>query len=287
MLNANRIIVLGACALGLAACAGQGEHTGAGTQEGLYQEPYRVARATEPTGSAFNRQLYEGYVALAAAERKEYDWSDSDRFARKALAAAADQDVTPDALDERMVTGEDWDSLLTARSDLMDLFRMGARDTAPLSSAEAQLGFDCWIQEQEENRQPDDIAACRERFLIALAETKTAVGLPSGALVVYFKTGSAELATAELQKLMLAAAEAKGAAAKVLVSGHTDDTGTSEKNEGLSEARAQAVTALLISAGIKAERIRAKHYGAARPAVVSEVGKAEPKNRRVEVQIIR
>ena len=287
MPNAPRIVVLGLSALALAACAQQGEQTSAWVQENFRQEAYKVAKATEPTGSEFNRRLHEGYVELAAAERMEYDWSDSDRFARKALAAASDQDVPPDALYERQVPGETWESLLAARKDLMALLQAGARDKAPLSTAEAQLGFDCWIQEQEENRQPEDIAACRERFQTALAEAKSAMGLPSGAHVVYFKTGSADLATAELQKLMVAATLAKSASAKVVVSGHTDGTGTSEKNEALSAARAKAVADLLISAGVKAEQIQAKHYGTSRPAVETTAGKAEPKNRRVEIQVIR
>lgn len=287
MLNAIRIAVFGVCALALGSCALQGDRAGGWAQGNPYKEPYRVAKGTDATGSEFNRQLHEGYVALAAAERREFDWSDSDHFSRKALAAAADHQVAPDALHERRVPGETRERLSAARGDLMELFRMGARDKAPLNSAEAQLGFDCWIQEQEENRQPEDIAACRQRFQTALAETKVALGLPSGAHVVYFKSGSAELSTAELQKLVLAAAEAKGAWAKVLISGHADSVGTSEKNEALSEARAKAVTDLLISVGVKAEQIRATHHGAARPAVDTKAGTAQPKNRRVEVHVIQ
>lgn len=116
---------------------------------------------------------------------------------------------------------------------------------------------------------------------------KSTMGVPSDAHVVYFKTGSAELTTAELQKLMLTATKAKGASAKVLVSGHTDGTGTSEKNEALSAARAKAVADLLISAGVKAEQIKAMHFGDSRPAVQSKAGKPAAKNRRVEVQILR
>lgn len=115
---------------------------------------------------------------------------------------------------------------------------------------------------------------------------KSTMGLASDAHVVYFKTGSADLTTAELQKLMLAATKVKSDSATVLITGHTDGTGTSEKNDALSAARAQAVTDLLISAGVKAEQIRAMHFGDSRPAVESKAGKPAAKNRRVEVQII-
>ena len=116
---------------------------------------------------------------------------------------------------------------------------------------------------------------------------KSTLGLPSGEHVVYFNTGSAELTTEELQKLMLTATKAKGASAKVVVSGHTDGTGTSEKNEALSAARAKAVADLLISAGVKAEQIQAKHCGDSRPAVESKTGRPAAKNRRVEFLILK
>ena len=287
MSHTPRICVLAMSALALAACAQQGGQPGGWFQDGFRQDTYRLASATQATGSEFNRRLHDGYVELAAAERSEYDWADSDRFARKALAAAADREVAPDALHERRVPGQTREPLLAARKDLLALFEQGGRDKAPRSSAEAQLGFDCWIQEQEENRQPADIAACRDRFRTALAEAKAAMGLPDDAHVVYFETGSAKLSTAELQKLMLAASEAKSAWVKVLVSGHTDGVGTSEKNEALSAARAKAVTDMLITAGVKAGQIQAKHFGAERPAVQAKAGKPVAKNRRVEVRILR
>ena len=32
--------------------------------------------------------------------------------------------------------------------------------------------YDCWVQEQEENFQPDDIARCRDGFLAAMEEVE-------------------------------------------------------------------------------------------------------------------
>lgn len=271
----------------LAACAEQRQMASDWVRQTLYQDPYTAAAAAEPTGSEFNRRLHGGYVALAAAEREEYDWADSRVFSKKALAAARGEDVPPDTLYERKLPPETRDELAAAREDLLGMLYEGARDKAPETAAEAQVGFDCWMQEQEENRQPEDIAACRERFRTALAQVKTALGRPSGAHIVYFKTGSAALGEAQLETLMKAAALAKGTSLKVLVSGHADSTGSSEKNEALSEARARVVTDLLISAGVKAERIEAEHYGATRPAVEATPGVAEAKNRRVEIQLIR
>jgi outer membrane protein OmpA-like peptidoglycan-associated protein len=55
----------------------------------------------------------------------------------------------------------------------------------------------------------------------------------------------------------------------------------------LSEERAEAVKMLLLSAGLKAERIEATHYGATFPAVETNLGKPEPKNRRVEIKFVQ
>ncbi len=280
-----RFVILGMSAPFLAACAEQGQQADAWIQENIYQEPYAAAKAAEPKGSEFNRLLYEGYLALAAGERAEYDWADSGAFSKKALAAAENQDVAPDSLYDRELPVDARDELSAARMDLMALLQRGARDKAPGRAAEAQVSFDCWMQEQEENRQPEDIAACRDRFQAALAKVKT-VKAPS-AHIVYFKTGSADFGQAQVEKLMKAAALAKGTSLKVLVSGHTDSAGNQAKNIALSEARTKMVTDLLISAGVKAEQIEAKHYGEARPAVETSPGAAEARNRRVEIKLIR
>lgn len=287
MPSRNWIAILGVVAPLLGACAERGQMANAWIERNVYREPYMAAEAAQPEGSAFNRQLYEGYLALAAAERAEYDWADSRAFSEKALAAAADQDVAPDALYQRRLPATSRDELSAARNELTELLRKGARDKAPATAAEAQVSFDCWMQEQEENHQPDDIAACRERFQTALGQVKTAMGRPSGAHVVYFKTGSAQLDKAQLEKLMKAAALAKGTTLKVLVNGHTDSAGSEAKNAALSEARAKVVADLLISAGLKAEQVEARSYGAARPAVETAAGAAEAKNRRVEIQLAR
>jgi len=287
MSNKTWIAILSMSAPMLAACAEQGQMASTWIQRNIYQEPYAAAEAAEPMGSEFNRRLYEGYLALAASEREEYDWRDSAAFSRKALAAADDQDVAPDALYDRKLPESARGDLSAARKELTALLQKGAREKAPAIAAEAQVSFDCWMQEQEENWQPEDIAACRERFRVALAQVRTAMGYASGAQVVYFKTGSADVAKAQLEKLMKAAALAKGTSYKILVSGHTDSVGSSEKNEALSAARAKVVSDLLVSAGVKAEQIQAKHFGATQPAVETKPGMAEARNRRVELLIIR
>lgn len=69
---------------------------------------------------------------------------------------------------------------------------------------------------------------------------------------------------------------------KVLIEGHTDDTGQSLHNQQLSEKRAEAVKAFLIQSGIAAERIQSKGYGNTRPK-----NKENPAlNRRIEIRLL-
>jgi outer membrane protein OmpA-like peptidoglycan-associated protein len=53
----------------------------------------------------------------------------------------------------------------------------------------------------------------------------------------------------------------------------------------LSRARAQAVAAALVAAGIRPDRLDVSWQGANQPAVIPRPGKSELRNRRVEMSI--
>ncbi len=44
-----------------------------------------------------------------------------------------------------------------------------------MEAANAQVMFDCWMQEQEENFQPPDIARCRDGFSAAIAAVEATI----------------------------------------------------------------------------------------------------------------
>ncbi|MBW2523299.1 MAG: OmpA family protein [Deltaproteobacteria bacterium] len=68
----------------------------------------------------------------------------------------------------------------------------------------------------------------------------------------------------------------------VRVEGHTDDTGTPEHNQRLSDARAASVKRYLVSRGVSPDRISTKGYGSSKPVVEGTDKEARGKNRRVE-----
>ena len=70
------------------------------------------------------------------------------------------------------------------------------------------------------------------------------------------------------------------------VYGHTDDIGTEEYNQKLSERRARTVRDYLVKAGIDPRIITAKGLGKSSPRVPGTDSKARATNRRVELAII-
>jgi OmpA-OmpF porin, OOP family len=67
------------------------------------------------------------------------------------------------------------------------------------------------------------------------------------------------------------------------IGGHTDVTGSDEKNVRLSQDRAESVKRALIQKDIPEGRISAKGYGSSMPLVEGEDSVSLAKNRRVEI----
>lgn len=72
-------------------------------------------------------------------------------------------------------------------------------------------------------------------------------------------------------------------ALRLAVDGHTDDSGGSEHNQRLSEARAASVVAQLVAGGISAQRLQARGFGQSRPVADNSSDAGRASNRRVEL----
>ena len=73
---------------------------------------------------------------------------------------------------------------------------------------------------------------------------------------------------------------------QVEVQGHTDNTGTPEHNQDLSERRAASVRNWLVQHGVTADRLVAKGYGQTKPLVPNVTTANKAKNRRVQFIIM-
>ncbi|MCG8356565.1 MAG: OmpA family protein [Kiloniellales bacterium] len=290
MLKLHHAAALGLCVALLGAC----EHYGAEAthvEDGF--ELQRAQATTAPEG-AFAQALHQGYVSLAQAEFSEGDYEDSDRFARRAQAVAAGQNVEPEhPITHRWIPLEHRADLFNGIWRLQRALRAGAREWAPEPAARAQVMYDCWVQEQEENFQPDDIAACRDAFLEAMDEVEALMPTPAepaemplpGPYVVFFDFDSSALSQDAVATLDEVAEDYDAAKpTQVIVQGHTDRAGTDRYNMALSQRRADAVFDYLTRNGVPGGAIAVDYFGESRPQVPTADGVPEQANRRVEIE---
>ena len=71
----------------------------------------------------------------------------------------------------------------------------------------------------------------------------------------------------------------------ILVTGHTDSSGTDSINLPLSQARAQSVAQYLAGRGVANSRINVQGVGAAQPIASNTTAAGKEQNRRVEISI--
>jgi outer membrane protein OmpA-like peptidoglycan-associated protein len=73
---------------------------------------------------------------------------------------------------------------------------------------------------------------------------------------------------------------------RLQIYGYTDDIGTDEYNQGLSERRAQAVHDYLAKSGIPLDMMTTKGFGKSSPRVKASSLEARERNRRVEIGVV-
>jgi OOP family OmpA-OmpF porin len=71
----------------------------------------------------------------------------------------------------------------------------------------------------------------------------------------------------------------------IQIEGHTDAEGTNERNQKLSDRRAQAVADFLARNGVDAKRLTTVGYGATRPVAENATEEGRAKNRRIEFTV--
>lgn len=260
-----------------------------------------VVRNLPNRGERFHQALQRDYADLAAAERAEADWRDAVFFTQRAKRASAGETFDPQAVGERRIPDHALAEISEARRRLMSVLTDAARRSQPNGASLAQTSFECWLQEQEEDVQPDDIAACKRNFdtaMLALGGTELppqpmapAPPVPAAApalpkqFQILFDFASAEL-TPEARATVAEIGQAYRAynPATVLVVGHTDSVGASDANIVLSQRRAEAVADALSGAGVDEARMRIEAYGEERPALAVGDNVREQRNRRVDVR---
>lgn len=123
-----------------------------------------------------------------------------------------------------------------------------------------------------------------EAQLADLKVKKTERGLVLTLGDVLFDTNQSTLkssAHGTLDRLAMALREKSGR--KVLIEGHTDNVGSDETNQGLSERRAQSVQAALTQRGVARDQTTAIGKGENFPVASNDDANGRQSNRRVEL----
>ncbi len=108
---------------------------------------------------------------------------------------------------------------------------------------------------------------------------------------IFFDSGKSTLrpeSTTELMKLVQLINDISKVKPKVKIeiSGHTDNVGSEASNLALSESRAKAVVAYLITQGISASKLIFKGYGSSLPFTKNDTPANKQLNRRTEFKIV-
>ena len=112
--------------------------------------------------------------------------------------------------------------------------------------------------------------------------TNLTVTLPQDIL---FATNSTAVSGAARGDLITLAESMQRYPSDVTVIGHTDNVGDAAFNFDLSQRRAQAVTSILINAGVSPARVRSIGRGEDMPVATNLTAEGRQQNRRVEVVI--
>ena len=104
---------------------------------------------------------------------------------------------------------------------------------------------------------------------------------------IFFETNEFELMRASYPELNKLVTHLKENPEMVIeISGHTDDVGSFEYNQELSEKRAQSVFDYLKEKGVNTNRISFKGCGESKPMASNETEEGRANNRRIEFKII-
>lgn len=166
--------------------------------------------------------------------------------------------------------------------------RQAAAQAEAARSAQSQLHKTNAQLEQERQARMAAEARAKDAFsrLAGVKEDArgTIITLPGAVL---FATGKSELKPAARSRLDEVAHALSGQPMerKMVIEGHTDSTGTPERNQQLSQERADAVRSYLVSKGVSSENLTAEGMGQENPIADNATPDGRATNRRVEIVV--
>lgn len=256
---------------------------------------------TDPQGTAFTKALAKEYQMFSEFEMYEmFDYIDGDHFAVKGLRAASGEVVLPEDPSMWHQPADRMNVLNGARSRLLTALDGGGRDRFPELAAHAQGKYDCWVEQQEENHQPEHIADCMKEFVAAMEELEAKLAPPPAApapepamvepdpanFIIFFDFDDSSVNGGAQQILNLVASKfGDYKDGSITLVGHTDTSGATDYNDILSLKRGNNARFALIEMGVPASAFSVDAKGESEPLEATGDGVRNPQNRRVEITI--
>lgn len=121
---------------------------------------------------------------------------------------------------------------------------------------------------------------------IVMVPYSTLIGKDTAIVInnLFFEVDKAEILPTSIPELKRMVKLIKWLGVAVEVEGHTDDTGTEEYNQALSEARAEAVCKALVELGLTDCKLTARGYGETQPIADNSTPEGRQLNRRVAIR---
>lgn len=225
----------------------------------------------------------------AAARRDSLEQIDKLAYIAKQKIATANEVAKQKSAEAEIAnSGKERDQVrLAARTAEADRARADAeraKAEAAAANANAAQAQGQVADADARAREAQARAAALEALMADLQAKKTERGMIITIGDVLFATGQATLTQAGMGNLRkLADVLAQNPERTVLVEGFTDSVGSDAANLSLSERRAGAVRAALMSMGVGSQRIALKGYGEAFPVAPNDTSGNKQLNRRVEI----
>lgn len=129
--------------------------------------------------------LYEGYLKLAEAELADYDWNSAAEFRARAVRASRGGPVSPTDPATRRIAEAEREGLTAAYTEITAYIASeGAMLRAARQVGDAQVQFDCWVEQAAEGHQEEDIATCRDAYQLLIVLIRDLAQLPDNMAVV-------------------------------------------------------------------------------------------------------
>jgi outer membrane protein OmpA-like peptidoglycan-associated protein len=218
-------------------------------------------------------QFSEDARALAAQRQEE------ERIAKEREDAAAKAQAEAEA----KAAGEAAETKRRADAEAAEAKRKADAEIA--AREEATRAAQAQTQAAEREKQQLR-ARLLEQFNRVLPTTDTPRGLVVNMGDVLFDTGKADLRSPAREALArLSGIVLNYPSLRLAIEGHTDNTGSAEYNQTLSEKRADGVRDYLVTQGLDTDKLSAQGLGMDNPVADNSTSTGRQKNRRVEIVV--